>query len=711
MFTLKVDTEKGKYIHVVYSVYDFPYKTALPDTLEFITRKGQKKDPPAENFFITFDIETTSYRFSPAPNDCTGFMYHWQAATWKKSENGKWQANVVFGRTWEEFQIFHQSIKDTFREKAPAGVYTAWVHNLAFETAFMWRFLEKPFEMFSRDNHDVVRNRENNIVEWRCSYALTNMTLAKACENARGVTHYKKTGDLDYRKVRTCNTPMTETELGYCFNDVYGLGEVVIDKLQEHTFLNMPYTSTGYVRRDCRYSVKGDKKYRAMFKKTKPDVEQYKYMRGAFAGGDTHANRRYVGKVIREKMMGVDFTSAYPGVIMRKMFPTGKPMWLNWDDEHQPDPEEMEHVFSESCVIMDVTFLDPVTDHPAPYISLSHCTEFAEIPGKPINDNGRLLQALYCRMIITEVDLEIILREYKVSGFLIHGAFAMKKSLLPDPIRKTTLKYFELKTTLDGIPGKEYEYLKSKGKLNAIYGMMATVIDHPDWQFEEGVWTGEKQDTEEALNKYYDSKTSFLPYQWALYVTAHVRNELHKVIDCTCVNGVYYHVYNDTDSVKFVYKPEILKNIEEYNKTVLEENAACGMPCSQTRPDGKVKTLGVAADDGTYTAFRTWGAKKYYTIEEGGKEKLTLAGVNKKSGLKFLQQNGGIDAFDLGLVFPVEYSGRTTSTFLNDDIHKLTINGDTFTTAGGICIEDTTYTLGLTASYLDVLGLNELWED
>ena len=34
MFTLKVDTESGKYIHVVYSVYDFPYKTALPDALE-----------------------------------------------------------------------------------------------------------------------------------------------------------------------------------------------------------------------------------------------------------------------------------------------------------------------------------------------------------------------------------------------------------------------------------------------------------------------------------------------------------------------------------------------------------------------------------------------------------------------------------------------------------------------------------------------------
>ena len=207
MFTLKVDTESGKYIHVVYSVYDFPYKTALPDALEFITRANQKKDPPAENFFITFDIETTSYRFSPAPNDCTGFMYHWQAATWKKTENGKWLASVVFGRTWEEFQLFHKSVKDAFREKAPAGVYTAWVHNLAFETAFMWRFLEQPFEMFSRDNHDVVRNRENNIVEWRCSYALTNMTLAKACENARGVTHYKKTGG-PHRKRYACHPPI-----------------------------------------------------------------------------------------------------------------------------------------------------------------------------------------------------------------------------------------------------------------------------------------------------------------------------------------------------------------------------------------------------------------------------------------------------------------------------------------------------------------------
>ncbi len=711
MFTLKVDTESGKYVHVVYNAHDFPYDKVLPEKIDFIQRQGQKKSPPAENFFLTFDIETTSVRFSPAPNDCAGFMYHWQVAVWRKAKNNRWTCEVCFGRTWEDFLTFHQTIKDKFREKCEDGVFTEWVHNLAFETAFMWRFLDQPFEMFSRDNHDVVRLRENDIVEWRCSYALTNMTLAKACENARGVTHYKKTGDLDYRKVRTCKTALTETELGYCFNDVYGLGEVIIDKLEEHSFLTMPYTSTGYVRRDVKNATKQDRRYRAMFKKTKPDAEQYKMLRSAFAGGDTHANRKYVGKIITDKMQGVDFTSAYPGVILRKAFPLGKPMWLDWDDNHQPEPEDMQRIFEKNCVIMEVTFSDPVTDRPAPYISISHCVDYAEIPGKPFNDNGRLLQALYCKMIITEIDLEIILREYNVSGMIIHRAFAMKKGYLPDPVRATTLKYFELKTTLDGVPGKEYEYLKSKGKLNAIYGMMATVIDHPEWTFEEGEWTSEKKDTEKALEEYYSSKTAFLPYQWALYVTAHVRNELHKIIDCTCVNGIYYHVYNDTDSVKFIYKPEIIEAIKNYNDEVLKENEKSGMVCTQVRPDGKVKTLGIASDDGEYKAFRTWGAKKYYTISSDGKEKLTLAGVNKKSGLAFLKKQGGIKAFDLGIVFPAGESGRTTSSFLNDDIHDLTIEGDTFTTAGGICIEDTTYTLGLTASYLDVLGLNELWED
>ena len=39
-------------------------------------------------------------------------------------------------------------------------------------------------------------------IEFRCSYALSNMSLQKFCENEVGVIHYKLDGDkYDYEKI------------------------------------------------------------------------------------------------------------------------------------------------------------------------------------------------------------------------------------------------------------------------------------------------------------------------------------------------------------------------------------------------------------------------------------------------------------------------------------------------------------------------------
>ncbi len=68
-------------------------------------------------------------------------------------------------------------------------------------------------EMFARAERHPVRFLVNGCIEFRCSLILSNMSLAKFCENSRGVRYQKMRGEAyNYNKLRTAATPMTEQE-------------------------------------------------------------------------------------------------------------------------------------------------------------------------------------------------------------------------------------------------------------------------------------------------------------------------------------------------------------------------------------------------------------------------------------------------------------------------------------------------------------------
>lgn len=735
MFILKVKTDIDTYVHTVYSASDYPY--TLP---KIASSKGRRKDAyfVAENVFLCYDIETTSDHTETG--EPIGFMYQWQISVAKRDPRGKlWSIDVIMGRTWEEFLLFRERFSDAFH--AAGGEYcTVWVHNLAFEFAFTYPFMSEHLTLFSRNERDVIRITEERTFEWRCSYALTNMTLAKACENSEGVTHFKASGDLDYRKKHTPDTSLTRQELGYCFNDVYGLAEVIISKLSEDTFSTMPYTSTGYVRRDMRHNCRKDPKYREWFLKTKPTGEQYDMLRRAFMGGDTHYNRKYHGKTIVGRIESRDFTSAYPSQMVRSArFPVGAPRWLYWDVDNQPPRSEVIEECAEKCVIMEIIYKNVSTDNVVPYLHKSKAYNALYEEDKPAKgikanctvDNGRILWAEMYHTYQTDVDFQITLEQYSYDDFQIIRAFEMDRGYLPEGMRDTVVDFFEQKTTLDGIPEKYYFYCKSKNRINACYGMMASQIDHCTIIFNRktGKWETEPvKDVDKAINEYYKGKNSFLPYQLALYVTALVRKDLHELIDACGENFLYC----DTDSVKFIYSDEIIEKMNDFNELVKAENAACGKRTSAVKPDGIEKEMGLACYDGSMLCFRSYGAKKYCYVDDSGKFHLTLAGVNKKKGADYLMRKSaeqlGIDLqkatkeqkteigknacllFDLGFIFPESDSGRTTSEYIVRDISPLTYGGCTFTSAGGVCITDTTYTLGVTEGYLDILGLSDEWK-
>lgn len=247
-----------------------------------------------------FDIETTNIYKRETEGKRKGkiskefrpyaFMYHWQFCI---------DTYVVFGRRWEEYISLLTYISNNMNLSYSKRL-VVWVHNLSFEFQFMRRFIDsgklRILDGFYKEKYTPLKVVLNNGIEFRCSSTLSNMTLSKFCENERNVIHFKLSGDdYDYDKLRTPDTPMLENELAYCYNDVRGLCECILSRMENDTLAKMPMTATGYVRRDCRSAMRKHIRNRELFEKMRMTKEQYLMCKDVFRGGDTHANAKNKG--------------------------------------------------------------------------------------------------------------------------------------------------------------------------------------------------------------------------------------------------------------------------------------------------------------------------------------------------------------------------------------------------------------------------------
>ena len=689
MFYLNVPTIKGVKKEIVYNVYDFPYK-------KFYRNKMCKKrygETYYYNIPCAFDIESTTieppkvddkYIFQPY-----AFMYHWQFCLID---------TVVFGRTWEEFIYFLDTLRHELKltDKKRLVVY---VHNLAYEFQFIKDFLRID-EMFSKDKRKPMKLFSDGI-EFRCSYFLSNMNLIKFCENSEGVEHFKLVDEYDYSKKRLPNTPLTEKEQGYCYNDVRGLAECIASKLKVDTITTIPLTSTGYVRREYRSSMRTNKN-RTQFKKTKLSAEEYIMLRKAFRGGNTHANRFKANQVLKE-VTSFDISSSYPTCIAIDDYPIGKFSEVTFDNQ-----DKLNYFCDNFCVVLEIEFFNIKVKKGVviPYIDIAHCLKKEQV----INDNGRVLKANYINLTLTNIDLDIIRSTYNFDGFEIKKAIYAEKGKLPNELRKKMMDFFTNKTQLKGVEGKEYEYNKSKNMLNATYGMTVTDIAHSEVYYDSDSmeWEELEPDLENAIENYYKSRNSFLSYQWGVFVTANARKRLQHMLDIVGEDVVYI----DTDSIKFVGVHHI-KEFEEYNRELVVQAENNDIPAFVDRTsikDGKTITerfhLGTWDNDGNYIKFKTLGAKKYCfnKLDKKGNEyfEITVSGMSKKKGS---QRVGSIDNFLIGKTYTD--IGRTTSWYNDEYPHKITIDDYTFTTASSIGILDTSYTLGVTNEYWELINSNK----
>lgn len=685
MKILQVPTTRGIKEEIVYNIEDFPY-TSFVD-LPFCNKKKMSY----YNVSASFDIETTSieppkvgdkYAFEPY-----GFMYQWQFCICNK---------VVFGRTWEEFQIFLKRVRHQLHlnENTKLVVY---IHNLAFEFQFMKEFIEID-NMFSKDKRKPMKVNSQGI-EFRCSYFLSNMSLNKFCENSELCYHYKMVDEYDYRKIRTPKTELTETEEAYCYNDVRGLCECIDTLLEHDTIATLPLTNTGYVRREYRQTM-NTKKNRSNFVKTALNEHEYTMLRRAFRGGNTHANR-FVANMILDNVYSFDISSSYPSCIAIDDFPTGKFTRVKLNNQ-----DKLDFFCDNYCVVMDISIFNVSLqyDKVIPYIDIAHCYEKRNI----VNDNGRVLKAEFIRLTITNIDLEIIRSMYNYEGFVVNDAIYASKGKLPLELRNKLMEFYTAKTQLKGIESKEYEYMKSKNRLNSTFGMMVTDVAHSEifYDSDNMEWQEVKPDLESSLESFYKSRNNFLSYQWGVFVTANARKRLQIMLDKVGRDVVYI----DTDSIKFQNQAHI-KEFEEMNKELIKQAENNDIPAYVDRTDVKddiEKTtrfyLGTWDNDGNYLRFKTLGAKKYcFEKTKKGKQKfeITVSGMSKKKGADAV---GTIENFAIGKTYC--NIGRTTSWYNDNSIHTITINNDTFTTASNIGILETTYTLGVTNEYWALIGAN-----
>ena len=667
--------------------------------------KKQNKTIEYYNIPCSFDTETTSTYTNE--NEKIAFVYEWSFGI---------GSQIVFGRELTEFKIFLETISEKLNLSSEK-ILVCYVHNLSFDFQF-FRKLLKWENVFAVDDRKPIKALCDMGIEFRDSYILSGLSLSKTAENLTKHSIKKLTGDLDYKLVRLPTTKLGKNELQYCENDIQILLYYIDEQIEQYgDITKIPLTNTGrvrrYVRNRCfcssnihkKNSGNKRKKYLALMEELTITENEYKYLTYSFMGGFTHANAIFTNKVLHN-VHSIDFTSSYPTVICSEKFPMTRGVRLT-----ERECKNIELVLTKDCdAIFDIKFTNIeskiVQDN---YISESKCRSIVN----SVVNNGRIFSADSLIITITGVDFKIIKQCYDFDSYEINGGYKYKLDYLPKSIIESVLYFYEQKTTLKGIEGKEKEYLLYKGMLNSIYGMMVTAIVRDNITYSSD-WGKEKADVEKQIADYNNSKNRFLSYVWGVYVTAYARKNLWNGI----LNIGNDYIYSDTDSIKFINYDSHKEYIDFYNKNIY--NKMCEMcnyhgidtqKLSPKNKHGEPKLLGVWDYEGKYDTFKTLGAKRYLT-EKDGKIEMTVAGLGKKQGVKYLQDKYKtidkiFDNFNNDLYVPADKTGKNTHTYIDDkrecEITDYLGNTQHIVSLSCVHLSECDFTLSLSEKYIQFL--------
>ena len=610
--------------------------------------------------FAVLDTETSHNGLN------CGWVYQWAM---------KWRGQYICGRKPSELiRLLRNMIsKYNLTNKRRLIIY---VHNLAYDMNYLKLWLQQlgDLDVMATDTHpylivDVAGLR------FLCSYKLSNMPLAMFAD-AYAEQYEKAVGEIDYTIVRYQDSVLSENDWLYMLSDVASQYDAISEYLRINGYdraYKAPYTSTGFVRMNCRKAAARALNWRKKFLMSALDLEKYNLCRQAFMGGVTICSWMYEGETVRVGVNGVkklghkDFRSSYPARQMMDYMPVGRGFW--WGDV---TADNVDFVLNTYCCIFLLTLKgvrikEGIT---APYIPSSKCMHLVN----PLKINGKVIYADELTIAVTEIDYKWIRRQYVADDQFISNMLCFNRGKAPKWLRDEVMKYFELKCNTD----KETKiYAWVKALLNSVYGMTATAICRDEFEYDDGIIKKVETDYETQISKFYGSYNSFMPYQLSLYTTAWARDALLKMIECC---GYENFLYCDTDSVFYISTPENEMALAEMNAEIEGRAKLAGAYVGN-------KMLGVATDEPELRAFRGLHAK-CYAVEEWSEKaqkytlKVTIAGIPKKV-IKWIdgkpvektnaQELGNIDNLRDGFVF--RHCGGTRTVYLEADPHVENING------------------------------------
>lgn len=654
-----------------------------------------------------FDIETTRI-------DREAFMYHWQFS---------FGDQIILGRYWCDYDNL-VDILQTWLHRWKVHLIV-WVANLGHEFAFLCNRYDWG-NVFAREAHQPITAEQGNIQYREC---LTLSGQGGLKNLAKNYTLTKKAvGDLDYSKIRNAETPMTDTEIGYCINDVAILsewGEYVFQRwVDGKSPVKIPLTATG-ICRDAMRTAAGDQldkiKKQIYLDYPKSAAEYNFIMQYLFRGGYTHANVWWAGDPLDGSdwipdVIGADFTSSYPAVMLHPdcYYPVGGffRIHLNVKDGRICDQKADRLTWWMLC---DITNIRSKSFH---HIESVHKIIMADNLAR---DNGRMVAASKIRVALTDIDYKVYSMFYDWDDITVIRAFGSRRGQLPAYVRQPLIDAYKAKCELkmqhlDHTP----EYKNAKSMVNSYYGCTVQRLNFTDWN-----WSKEAGWTESPSKKGYDKMRSeqvLLPW-WGIWVTAWARHRLltavHQLDPDEDHNNV---IYCDTDSIYMIGSPDNIRAVTDYNALIQPQNDGLPAVCSDL---GTFDWI----DGRTTYRFRTLGAKRYIKMDADGNPTVTVAGLKYGSyeesicteeppdGEHFRIQTEDADGTKHDRFVSVEdffhffrpdlmidmYVSHKTTCLYRKTAYSAEVDGQIMHEMGGCCIYPIPYKLRMDQVYIDLI--------
>lgn len=622
-----------------------------------------------------FDIETSKLQWGIDTGRNVeifqaSYCYHWQMSIADR---------ILGGRKLENMYRLFKVISD-YLQKVQLYLIV-WDANLGYEFNHCKGYWAKigMTDIFAKERRNPLKLNIGKYIEMRECIGLFGKSLSDIAKNY--CKTQKAKGDLDYSLIRLSGTPMTETEIGYCYNDVKILQELG-DFIFRHYYgknEGLPLTSTGFIRNKIKKKIGGNiKSIKKEMQEWLPDEFLYNdWRKYLFKGGICGTNIVYMNQPLKN-VVCADFTSDYPACMLHRVYPMGKPVEVPSKCFAQRDGVPYIGLFR---------FINVHAKTSHSIMSLHKAINRSEIEthiengdNTTVIDNGRIYKTPALELYLNDVEFKAFVMAYDFDeneSMCLRAWRFSKYAKLPRYILDVLEEQYLLKNKLkEEGKQKTQEYKESKAFVNGIFGMMCTSIYTEIFEFDEfGNIVEHVDDSGDIVSKSFKeaTKSLFLSPFWGYWVTSYARYLLTSAI----VSFPECIVQYDTDSIYYLKDkrraPELEEYLQRYNERIYHMNGVL------FKSNPHFRTLGAWDIEKPYARFKGLGAKRYIhdDVDKNGNPCIVqvisgcragtlqsqLDDINKKRPAD--SQLSPYDFFTEGMVIDGNHSRKLVSSYID----------------------------------------------